>query len=203
MEDFKSYLLSSHVLDEKKAGFYLYWVGQFYRHCNKFISDRVESEDIDRYLKFLEKCREDWQVKQASEAIELYLFFRRKKEATRNNKRPDVDEQWKSVVVDMKKMLRLKHLSLRTEQTYLGWVQRFYRFVNGQPPNRLDSTHVKDFMTPIWQWIEVSLPPPRIRRSTQFYSCSGTCWTNRSMTSAMRSGPKENGGCRLSWQNRK
>ena len=47
----------------------------------------------------------------------------------------------------MKKMLRLKHLSLRTEQTYLGWILRFYRFLNGQPPNRLDSTYVKDFLT--------------------------------------------------------
>jgi integron integrase len=47
----------------------------------------------------------------------------------------------------MKKMLRLKHLSFRTEQTYMGWVRRFYHFLNGQPPYKLDSTHVKDFMT--------------------------------------------------------
>lgn len=147
MEGFKSYLLSGHVPDEKRAGFYLYWVNQFYGHCNKSPGDRVESEDINRYLKSLTRRREDWQVKQASEAIELYLFFRRKKQATRNGKLPHVNEQWKSVVDDMKKMLRLKHLSFRTEQTYLGWVRRFYYFLNGQPPNKLDSTHVKDFMT--------------------------------------------------------
>jgi integron integrase len=147
MEGFKTYLLSGHVPNEKKAGFYLYWVSQFYGHCNKSPGDRVGSEDIDRYLKSLSRRREDWQIKQASEAIELYLFFRRKKQATRNSKRPDLNEQWKSVVVDMKKMLRLKHLSFRTEQTYLGWVRRFYHFLNGQPPNKLDSTHVKDFMT--------------------------------------------------------
>ncbi|RZB38502.1 MAG: hypothetical protein SRB2_00250 [Desulfobacteraceae bacterium Eth-SRB2] len=123
MEDFKSYLLSRHLSNEKQAGFYLYWVSQFYRHCNKSPGDRVESEDIERYLKFLAKRREDWQVKQASEAIEMYLFFRRKKQATRNGKLSDVKERWKSVVDDMKKMLRLKHLSFRTEQTYLGWVR--------------------------------------------------------------------------------
>jgi hypothetical protein len=83
MEGFKSYLLSRHVPDEKKAGFYLYWVSRFYGHCNKSPGDRVESEDIDRYLKFLAKRREDWQFKKASEAIELYLFFRRK------NKQPE------------------------------------------------------------------------------------------------------------------
>jgi integrase len=147
MEGFKSYLLSGHVPDEKKAGFYLYWVSQFYGHCNKSPGDRVGSKDIDRYLKSLSRRREDWQIQQASEAIELYLFFRRKKQDTRNSKRPDANEQWKSVVDDMKKMLRLKHFSLRNEKTYLGWMRRFYRFLNGQPPNRLDSTHVKDFMT--------------------------------------------------------
>ena len=108
MEDFKSYLLSKHVPDAKKAGFYLYWVGLFYRHCNKLPGDKIESEDIDRYLKFLAKRREDWQVKQASEAIELYLFFKRKKQSIRNNKRPDPNVQWEIVVDDVKKMLRLK-----------------------------------------------------------------------------------------------
>ena len=115
-------------------------MSQFYSHCNKSPGDRVESEDIERYLKLLAKRREDWQVKQASEAIELHLFFRRKKQATRNGKLSDVNEQWKSVDDDMKKMLRLKHLSFRTERTYLGWVRRFYHFLNGQLPNKLDST---------------------------------------------------------------
>jgi integron integrase len=147
MEGFKSYLLSRHISDEKKSGFYMYWVREFYAYCKKSPGDRVESEDIDRYLKFLAKRREEWQVKQDSEAIELYLFFRRKKQAIGNGRHLDVSEQWKSVVNDMKKMLRLKHLSFRTEQTYLGWMRRFYLFLNGRPPNALDSTHVKDFMT--------------------------------------------------------
>ena len=76
MEDFKSYLLSKHISDEKRAEFYLYWVSLFYDHCNKVPGDKIESEDIDRYLKFLTKRREDWQVKQASEAIQLYRFFK-------------------------------------------------------------------------------------------------------------------------------
>lgn len=44
-------------------------------------------------------------------------------------------------------MMRLRHLSPRTELAYLGWVRRFYRFVKGTPPGTLESEHVKDFMT--------------------------------------------------------
>jgi Phage integrase, N-terminal SAM-like domain len=146
MEGFKSYLLSRQVSDEKKAGFYLYWVNLFYGHCNKLPGERFESEDIGRYLKYLTKRREDWLVKQASEAIQLYRFFKNR-QVHRTGKHLSGNEQWKVVAKDMYKMLRLKHLSFRTEKTYLGWLRRFYRFMNGQLPDTLNSTHVKDFMT--------------------------------------------------------
>jgi len=146
MEDFKSYLLSRYVPDAKKAGFYLYWVSQFYSYFNKFPSDNVKPEEIDRYLKFLAKRREDWQVKQASEALQLYRFFKNR-QVPRTGKHLSVSEHWKIVVEDMYKILRLKHLSVRTEKTYIGWLRRFYRFMNGQQPHTLNSTHVKDFMT--------------------------------------------------------
>jgi len=146
MEDFKSYLLSRHVPDAKKAGFYLYWVSQFYSYFNKFPSDNVKPEEINRYLKFLAKRREDWQVKQASEAIQLYRFFKNR-QVPRTGKHLSVNEHWKIVVEDMYKIMKLKHLSFRTEKTYIGWLRRFYRFMNGQQPHTLNSTHVKDFMT--------------------------------------------------------
>ena len=81
MEEFKSYLLSRHVTTEKKAEFYIYWVVQFYSHSNKQFGDMVKTEDIKQYLKFLSGRYQDWQVKQASEAIQLYLFFKKRKKA--------------------------------------------------------------------------------------------------------------------------
>ena len=47
----------------------------------------------------------------------------------------------------MHKMIRLRHLALRTEQVYLGWVKKFYRFLNGRSPNAINSRNVKEFMT--------------------------------------------------------
>jgi integron integrase len=47
----------------------------------------------------------------------------------------------------MRKILRLLHRSYRTEQTYIGWVRQFYRFMKGSPPHSLESKNVKDFMT--------------------------------------------------------
>ena len=66
MEQFKSYLLSSPFINEKKAGFYLYWVTHFYAYCNKRLGYLIAEEDIERYLKHISKSRKEWQVKQAA-----------------------------------------------------------------------------------------------------------------------------------------
>jgi hypothetical protein len=69
MEQFKSYLLSKHLTDEKKAIFYESWVIGFFKFFKKKPEGQVSSEEIEHYLKYLSKNREDWQVKQASVEI--------------------------------------------------------------------------------------------------------------------------------------
>ncbi len=43
--------------------------------------------------------------------------------------------------------MRLKHMSLKTEQTYIGWMRQFYRRAGAFQPNELTSDHVIDFLT--------------------------------------------------------
>ena len=147
IEQFKSYLLSRHLTDEKRTGFYLSWVTRFYEFCNKNPEDSIGTEDIERYLKYLSKGHEEWQVKQASEAINLYLFFKDRKNTTHSKECIGASTQWKTVAEEMQKMLRLRHRSYRTEQAYIGWIRQFYRFMKGRPPYTLESKDVKDFMT--------------------------------------------------------
>jgi site-specific recombinase XerD len=147
VERFKSYLLSRRLIDERKAGFYLYWITKFYAFCKKSPEDSTSTEDIERFLKHLSKSREEWQVKQASEAIQLYLFYKNHKKITHTIANLEGGAQWKAVAEEMRKILRLKHLSIRTEQAYLGWVRKFYSFMKGYSPYSLNSSHVKDFMT--------------------------------------------------------
>lgn len=147
MEDFKSYLFSQRVVRDKKLDYYLSWVTQFYAFCDKRLSDRVSEEEIDGFLKHLTKSREEWQVNQANEAIQLYLYFNRRKHDISGRKDLDSRSQWKAVGQDMVKILRLKHRSLKTEKTYMYWLRLFYRFLDGKSPYSLDASYVKDFMT--------------------------------------------------------
>jgi integron integrase len=147
IEQFKSYLLSRHLTNKKKMGFYLYWVTRFHAFCKKQPTDPIITEDIERYLRHLSHSREEWQVKQASEAIQLFQFYKNRKNITHSKVSVEASAEWKSAVEEMQKILRLMHRSYRTEQAYIGWVRQFYRFMKGRSPYSLESKDVKNFMT--------------------------------------------------------
>jgi hypothetical protein len=147
MEAFTSYLLSRHFTNDKGVGFYLSWLKKFYRFCAKHPGDPVTREEIEKYLVHLSRRHEEWKVNQASDAVRLYLYYLNQKDRRKTNKRLPQSTQWKVAADDMRKVLRLKHRSLRTERTYMGWVRKFYRFLNGKSPHDLESKDVKDFMT--------------------------------------------------------
>ncbi len=147
MQAFKDYLLARRMTTPKAVDFYLHWVRQFYRFSQKNIGEPVSSDEIDAYLKNLSKKHEQWQVDQAAQAIKLYQFFETRNKSASSRHALGTDAQWRAVADDMRNMLRLMHRSIRTESAYLGWVRRFYRYLNGKSPQSLGSSHVKDFMT--------------------------------------------------------
>ena len=147
MQNFKAYLLSMRITGPKAVDFYIHWVTQFFRFHRKQPADAVSKPEIEAYLKHLSKSRESWQVDQAAKAISLYQFHERRNATRSTRLRSARNDQWRSVVNDMRRMLRLMHRSYRTEKAYIGWVRRFYRFLCGKSPFSIDSSAVKDFMT--------------------------------------------------------
>jgi hypothetical protein len=55
------------------------WVNQFYVFCDKIPGDDASAEEIGGFAKHLIKSREDWQVKQEKEAIQLFMYYTRRK----------------------------------------------------------------------------------------------------------------------------
>ncbi len=147
MQEFKAYLLARRLTTPKAVDFYLHWVHQLYRFSRKEVGEDVAKQDIEDYLKHLSKKNEAWQVVQAAQAIKLYQFFEKRNKTAATINILGSDAQWKAVADDMRNMLRLMHRSHRTERAYIGWVRRFYRFLDGLSPHALDSAHVMDFMT--------------------------------------------------------
>ncbi len=65
---------------------------------------------------------QDWQVEQAQRAIELYerVFL---KEGRPSSEPAQPISEGETACGRMRELIRLRHYSLRTEQTYLDWVQ--------------------------------------------------------------------------------
>lgn len=147
MKNFKQYLLAKRIVPENQVPYYISWVSKFYAFHNKLPPEPVSREDINSYLGYLSKKHEEWQVKQAENAIRLHLYYAKKKPALPDNRSMESDNQWKSAVDTMRRMLRLKQRALSTEKTYIGWLRSFYHYLQGKSPYALDESHLKDFLT--------------------------------------------------------
>jgi Phage integrase, N-terminal SAM-like domain len=47
----------------------------------------------------------------------------------------------------MRQVLRLKHMSIRTEEVYMGWVRRFILFHHKRHPKEMGTEEIREFLT--------------------------------------------------------
>jgi hypothetical protein len=98
MENFKNFLLSKQLIQQKQCTYYIKWVSKFFSFQGKkeSIPDSISDKLINNYLLHLEKSYESWQVTQAEEALRLYIFYISKKEENHKiNQSTASTQKWK------------------------------------------------------------------------------------------------------------
>jgi integron integrase len=66
----------------------------------------------------------------------------------RENQRPQPgNPQAPSLEVQLRGVMRVKQMSLRTEETYVGWYKRFVRWAGLRHPREMGAAEVSDFLT--------------------------------------------------------
>ena len=140
-------MISKRIVAAPKVAYYVHWVTACLKASRKSFGDELTSTDADQFLQRLAKTKENWQVDQASLSIRIYQYFIKTRQTATIPATIDDKQQWQYAAKEMKNMLRLKQRALSTERTYLYWLRHFYRYVNGQSPFSLDSSHVKNFLT--------------------------------------------------------
>jgi integron integrase len=147
MEQFKHFLISENIIPEDKVLFYVSWLLRFYAFCGKKPGENVSQMEVDRFLMRLSKTREEPQVKQAEEAIELYRYVLKQEKPPEAGEDHEPDDPWKTAEGEMEGLLRIKRRSSNTAKTYMGWLTGFRRFLNGPSPETLEETHVRDYLS--------------------------------------------------------
>lgn len=132
LSEFGNFMLSNKLVPEKYAQFYVMWVRKFF---NTALSGDTLSEQVDFFIEDM-RCAEniqDFQVQQAEKALRLYFQNFRKNtnwhSLSKSAKRPDGRFHIGDARDAMQTRLRTRRYAYRTEETYMHWLNRFFRYV--------------------------------------------------------------------------
>ncbi len=133
LPDFQEFLTSKKLAPAKNVPYLANWVSQFLAFSNS----RPQADAnvlIAEFLNSLEANQniDDWQIRQASEAIALYLNHFKGEVANafqcERKLKANLSDS-KALLAEMERLLRLKHFAYNTEVSYLDWVKRFFSYV--------------------------------------------------------------------------
>ena len=161
LEEFGEFLLRRRLVPEANAKFYVAWVRKFLKEG---ADPRLTLEErVAGFTEGLRQAggREDWQVEQAERAVKMYFHAFRdgqdlaEKPVSRVGRDAAGRVNAGEVLEAARNVLRVKHYSYRTEQTYLGWIGQFLeyqgsirdsavRIQKGEQPKNVTTKYAKD-----------------------------------------------------------
>jgi len=140
---FASFLRTHQATPETQIPFFVKWIRLF---VGKTTTWRAPDPSVvSAFLGALGRSKPAWQVDQAKSAIKLFSYFM---DTTSTDLQSELTSKtaWQSVEEEMRRVIRLKHMSLRTEKVYLGWIRRFHEHVN-QGPATVSASDVRRFLS--------------------------------------------------------
>lgn len=149
MQSFAEFLREKGRIQARYLPFYLRWAAMYEKHAaGSGTSDGSTQSRLESFLATLAQQYQDWQVRQA---VRLYLYFSRSGEkpnspALESPEEASTDSQ-QSLELTLTRLMRLKHLSYRTEKTYLAWVSRFRRHEAVKELAAITEEHLKHFLS--------------------------------------------------------
>lgn len=145
LDRFQEYLEKNGSIGPKQIPYYIKWVKDCYAVTGCSTELALSQDQRKQYLEKLNSSREEWQVKQADQALRLYLFFL-SRVASHPVPSNDVDKQWEVAREEMVKVLRLRHMSLNTEKTYITWSRQFQKYITKNPAD-LSTADIRDYLS--------------------------------------------------------
>jgi integron integrase len=147
IREFESYLSNKKHVKDKYFPYYIKWVSDCYSYLDESVESRLPADRIQTFLSHLSKKHEDWQVNQADYALRLYQFFLSMGKRHKQDNSGGAQYKWKELEEETRKVLRIRHRSLRTEKTYIGWLRRFQGFAIEKAPESLEGKDIQDFLS--------------------------------------------------------
>jgi integron integrase len=139
-------------------------------------SGLVDVKIMNEFLRWLAGRYQVAQVQQARKALQLYAYYKSRRAAQRlplpGGNRPITSAvsavqkegttrtpaasrpvyrslfmHWDLAAETIVRLMRLKHMSLKTESVYLGWIRQFKDYVGSKPCSRVTEQDAKSFLS--------------------------------------------------------
>lgn len=157
LPEYQKYLILNKLVPEKNIQFYALWVSKFLSFSNR--NDNIVFENrMNKFLELLsgDEAIKDWQIAQAETALNLYVnnFLKGNKsliDPDCNSKNSRLDG-FNSIINKLRELIRLKHYSYSTEQTYIEWAKKFHKYILESKENKfeidkLSSNDVQNYLS--------------------------------------------------------
>ncbi len=137
LKEFQEYLRQNSLVQEKYIPFYAHWARKFFDYSTS--NDNISHDlQVQKFINCLESNERlaDWQVRQANDAITLYM---RKFKRINNYSSLDIKDGDSATcshhIGKLQEALRIKHYAYRTEKKYIEtinlWNVHSLQHVNG------------------------------------------------------------------------
>lgn len=147
LSSFKNYLIQKALIKDTYIPFYLKWVSDCHAFLKASDLEVLSPEQRNRFQKHLAKTHEDWQVKQADNALRFYRYYLTSLQKNAPIKSPEIENEWNLLETRMREALRLRHRSYSTEKTYITWLRSFRGFSHEKNPSQLTGEDIQNFLS--------------------------------------------------------
>jgi integron integrase len=132
MHNFNTYLSNNSTINQKYIPYYIQWVRKIYVFLEKDNKIDLSASEKEKALLFLAHNFEDWQVRQAHDALRLYSFYLAQQPHAADTSDPtptsENEETVRVLLEKSSRIARLRQLSYNTEKTYIHWISRFLNY---------------------------------------------------------------------------
>jgi integron integrase len=138
LEEYQSFIKDR--IPSNKIPYYLRWVNMYI----EYLDQKEHSQQYFRlFLESLDASYSEWQVKQAAEAINLFLIYNKD---FQSQEITNQDTNWLNLNQSFKEKLILMHRSRATIKSYLFWLNKFENYIKKEV-NQLTPNDYESFIT--------------------------------------------------------
>lgn len=131
LPDFQNFLHVNKLAPDKNIPYLALWASRFLAFFNERVNQDVRVL-VPAFLNSLTTKHNvaEWQVRQAEEALRLYLDHYESGKALQKLRKPQRDTTGENATLEaMKTLIRTKQYSYSTERTYIDWAKRFLHYL--------------------------------------------------------------------------